>query len=320
MDSHSDSLAARIPASARGGVLLACGVSVFGVTDSLTLLVSDMVGVGQFHFCRALLAAAILWGVARLTNTSVMPKIWWAVGLRTFFITTSIMLFFSVLPLMPIAEAGAGLFTSPIFVLLFSRTLFGERIDLGRIMAVVIGSIGVLLVLKPGGDGFTFYHLIPVLAGMFYALNSITTYRYCGQESPMALSLAFFLAIGAAGALLASALTVLPVPSELYQQAPFMFRGWAGVDGAFWLTVLGIAMAAVGAIVMINKAYQTTQTSYVIVYEYTYLIAAGMTGWLVWGAVPDALSVVGIIFIIASGVVIARAQKVSLRSVAGPQE
>ena len=313
-------LLGRVPQTYRGGILLACGISIVGVTDNLTLLVSDTVGVGQFHSSRSLMAVAMILGVALLTRTSVLPKVWWAVGLRTFFITCAMLLFFSVLPMMPVAEAGACLFTSPIFVLLFSRVLFGERLGPGRVMAVVAGSLGVLLVLKPGSAGFTVYHLMPMLAGAFYALNSLVTYRYCQQESPLTLTMAFFTAIGIGGGLFTGALTVFPAPAGLLADAPFLFRGWVEVDAAFWLTLLVIACGGIVAIFLISHAYQLTQTSYAIVYEYVYLIAAGITGWAMWGALPDRLSIVGIMFIVAAGVIITQAQRSTLRSVAGSQE
>lgn len=307
----------RVPESIQGGAMLALGLSVFGVTDNLTPLVADTVGVGQFHASRSLLAVAMLIVAARLTKSSVLPRLWWAVSLRTLLITASMMLYFGVLPMMPLAEAGAGLFTSPIFVLLFSMVLFGERIGPRRILAVALGSAGVVLVLKPGGGGFTVYHLLPMAAGALYALNSIVIYRYCRQETAYALTMAFFVGVGAAGALSTSLLTVFPVPSTLLNEAPFLFRGWAGVDHAFWLVILGIATAAMVAITLINRAYQIVQTSYAIVYEYSYLIAAGISGWFLWGDVPDGWSVLGTVFIVVAGAIITRAQKSSPRSVPG---
>ena len=309
-----------IPKSIQGGAMLALGLSIFGVTDNLTLLVSDTVGVGQFHASRSLLAMGVLLVVARLAKTSVMPKLWWAVVLRTLLITVSMLLYFSVLPMMPLAEAGAGLFTSPIFVLLFSMLLFGERIGPRRVLAVALGSVGVLLVLKPGGDGFTFYHLLPVVAGALYALNSIVIHRYCQQETAFALAMSVFVALGIMGTLSTSLLTVFPVPAGLLAEAPFVYMGWASVDLAFWLIIAGVATAATFAITLISRAYQLAQASYAIVYEYIYLIAAGISGWFLWGHVPDGWSVLGILFIVVAGVVITRAQKLSLRSVAGSQE
>lgn len=301
-----------VPVELRGGIMLATGISIFGFTDNLTLLVSDQIGVGQFHSSRSLIAVALLVLVGRATGMAVLPRNWAMVALRTFFIMAAMMLYFSVLPMMPIAEAGAGLFTSPIFVLIFSVLLFRDRIGIRRVLAVVVGSIGVLLVLKPGSAGFTVFHLLPTLAGAFYAMCSIITYRYCSEESPLALTMGFLVSIGVVGSIMTSAMTVMPVPMPLFEQAPFLFRGWAAVDTGFWLLMFGVAAAGMVAMILINNAYQITQTSYAVVYEYTYLIAAGLSGWLLWGTAPDGWSLLGIIFIIASGVMITIAQQAAL--------
>ena len=154
-----------IPPATRGAILLVSGISVFGFSDNLTLLVSDQVGVGQFHFSRSLIAVVMVTILGRVFGMQVIPRYWKPVLARTVFIVTSMLLYFGVLPMMPIAEAGAGLFTSPIFVLIFSAVFFRERIGWRRILAVMIGTSGVMLVLQPGGDGFTVFHLLPVLAG-----------------------------------------------------------------------------------------------------------------------------------------------------------
>ena len=114
----------QIAPSTKGAVLLVSGISVFGFSDNLTLLVSDQVGVGQFHFSRSLIAIFMVIVIGRIFGLGVWPKNWKPVLARTVFIVTSMLLYFSVLPMMPIAEAGAGLFTSPIFVLVFSAVLF----------------------------------------------------------------------------------------------------------------------------------------------------------------------------------------------------
>lgn len=302
----------RIPLEIRGGMMLATGISIFGLTDNLTLFVSDTISVGQFHLSRSLIAIVLLIIVGWMSSTSVLPRNWLAVGLRTLFIVSSMMLYFSVLPMMPLAEAGAGLFTSPIFVLLFSKLIFKESIGYRRVMAVAVGSIGVLLVLKPGGGGFTPYHLLPTIAGALYAMCSTTTYQYCRNESPLALTMGFLVTIAVVGAVSTSAMTVFPASDQLLAEAPFLFRGWAEVDGMFWLIMMAIAGAGMIAMILINNAYQVTPTSYAVVYEYTYLIAAGLGGWLIWGSVPDGWSLIGIAMIIAAGVIITLAQQAAL--------
>ena len=288
----------------RGAILLVSGISIFGFSDNLTLLVSDQVSVGQFHFSRSLIAMFMVFGLGRVFGLSVIPKYWKPILIRTFFMVTSMLLYFGVMPMMPIAEAGAGLFTSPIFVLIFSTIFFKERIGWRRIAAVIIGSCGVLLVLQPGADGFTFYQIMPMMAGACYALGSIITYRYLRDESPLAILMSFIVSIGLCGFLITTLLTLFPVATDLVEQAPFLFMGWQSVDGMFWLWMLIIAALSSCALSLMTRAYQLTLTSYAAVFEYAYLISVGLFSWLFWGIVPNGMSSIGILLIIFAGVII----------------
>ena len=131
-------------------------------------MVSDQVGVGQFHFSRSIITLALVVIFSHIFGYSLRPKLWRPLLARTGFIVFAMLIYFSVIPMMPIAEAGAGLFTSPIFVLLFSSFLFKEKIGWRRTFAVFIGTIGVLLIIQPGIGGFP----------------SIICYQFC-LELPM---------------------------------------------------------------------------------------------------------------------------------------
>ncbi|NDA08743.1 MAG: DMT family transporter [Alphaproteobacteria bacterium] len=300
---------ANISPASQGAILLVTGISIFGFSDNLTMLVSDDVGVGQFHFSRSLFAVFMVALLGKLLGLSVIPKLWKPVLVRTFFMVIAIFLYFSVMPMMPIAEAGAGLFTSPIFVLLFSVIFLKERIGWRRISAVVTGSCGVLLVLRPGGEGFSIYHLLPVLSGASYALSSIITFRYLSDESPLAILMSFIVAIGLCGGIFATGLTVFPVSEELITQAPFLFKGWQAVDSWFWIWMGVIATGACLALSMMTRAYQLAETSYAAIYEYAYLISVGIFSWAFWGVIPGMLSIAGIGLIIFAGILIVLAQK-----------
>lgn len=298
----------QIPPATRGAILLVTGISVFGMSDNLTLLVSDEVGVGQFHFSRSIISVVMVIILGRIFGMAVVPIKWKPVLARTLFIVISMLLYFGVLPMMPIAEAGAGLFTSPIFVLIFSRLFFGEAIGWRRIMAVAIGSLGVLMVLQPGGAGFTIYHVLPVLAGASYAMGSIITFRYCQDESSLAILMSFLVAIGLCGALTATGLTLFPASQNLLDQAPFLFMSWQSIGLEFWLWMVLIAAGASTALSLMTRAYQLTKTSYAAIYEYAYVISAGLFGWLFWGTIPGVMSAIGIMLIIAAGIIIVLAQ------------
>lgn len=299
----------RFSDATKGAIFLVTGISIFGFSDNLTLLVSDQVSVGQFHFSRSLLAMFMVLVAAKMFSMNVIPKLWKPICARTIVMVASMLLYFGAMPMMPIAEAGAGLFTSPIFVLLFSAIWFGERIGLRRIMAVAVGSCGVWCVLQPGANGITIYQLMPILAGACYAIGSIITFRYLQEESAFAILFSFLVAIGVTGALITTGLTLFPAPQEYLTEAPFLFSAWKTVDIQYWIYLFVIALGATCALSLMTRAYQLAQTSYAAIFEYAYLLSVSLFSWMFWDITPNALGIFGIVLIVASGIIITLAQR-----------
>ena len=131
----------------KSAFLLCSGLFIFGLADNFIILISDKVSVGQFHFSRSLVACLAVLIIAYYFKESLIPKNIKMVLLRTIFNVIAMILYFGVIPMMPIAEAGAGLFTSPIFVLLFSYLFFGEKISIQQLFSFLIGLVGVFLIL-----------------------------------------------------------------------------------------------------------------------------------------------------------------------------
>ena len=288
---------------AKSGILLTLGLSIFGFADNLTLLVSDEVSVGQFHFSRSLSAIIIVIMFAYFSNTYLVIKNWTAIIFRTFFNVISMILYFSVIPMMPIAEAGAGLFTSPIFVLIFSFLFFKENITLKQIFAFSLGILGVYLIvgrnLQP-----TIYHFFPILAGATYAVGAIITNKYLQEEEPLSILLCFLFSIGLIGLIISLFFTYYPVDATISEKAPFIYRPWQGQNLYFWIIMFFLGFFSSVAIYLIIKAYQLSKPTYAAIYEYTYLISAGFFSWLFWGIVPNFYSFIGIFFIVIAGTLI----------------
>ena len=120
--------------------------------------------------------------------------------------------------------------------------------------------------------------------------------------------MAFLVAIGLAGGIYTTALTILPVSPGLLAEAPFLFRAWQAVDMIFWGWMVLIALGAATALSLMTRAYQLTQTSYAVIFEYVYLISAGFFSWLIWDIAPNMTSIAGILMIVMAGLVIIFAQ------------
>ena len=286
----------------QSGILLTVGLLIFGFADNLTLLVSDQVSVGQFHFSRSLCAIFVVLVFSRFSGAKIFPKNWKAVFARAFFNVVAMLLYFGVIPMMPIAEAGAGLFTSPVFILLFSYILFKENITKRQIFSFLLGLLGVSLILGNDYSNITIYHIFPVLAGASYAMGTIVTNRYLKEEDPVAILLCFLLSIGLVGLLLTVFFTVNPVKETYLIEAPFIFKPWSNQGIFFWAVMIFLGFTSSSAIYLMIKAYQISRPSYAAIYEYTYLISAGFFSWLFWGSVPTFASLCGIIAIVIAGI------------------
>ena len=294
----------------KSAFLLCSGLFIFGFADNFIILISNQVSVGQFHFSRSLIACLTVLVIAYYFNESLIPKNLKMVLLRTIFNVIAMILYFGVIPMMPIAEAGAGLFTSPIFVLLFSFLFFGEKISIRQFFSFAIGLIGVFLILGTNFSDLTIYHLLPILAGASYATGTIFTNQFCRGENPLCLLFIFLVSIGITGFLISMWFTFNPVEMEHLNHAPFIFMSWQKTDAYYWsiLTFLGVSAAL--AIYFIIYAYQIYKPSYSSIFEYTYLISAGFFGWLFWGQIPSLMSVIGIFAIILAGINIALSEDI----------
>jgi drug/metabolite transporter (DMT)-like permease len=293
-----------MPQPLKSGLLLAFGISMLGLSDSLVPLISDDMGLGQFHFLRSIIAVSGVLVIARMTGLGLWPERWSAVLLRSAAIIMAMMLFFSVLSFLPSAIAGAGLFTSPIFVLILLAVCYGILPGRRRLIAVGLGSAGVWLVLRPDMASFDILHVIPVIAGAFYAGSIIITNRYCADESPMCLSLFYFTGLGLAG--LAVACWFSLFPSGLGGDTRFMMSGFdmISLSSLFWVIVM--AVLTIISVWMLTVAYQSADASYLVVFEYSYLISAGITGWLIWGNLLSLSNIAGMVLIIGAGSFISR--------------
>lgn len=288
-----------------GALMIVGGMILIGIIDNCVRIIAGHVGLWQFHFIRSCMAVPMIFVLAGMLGWSWRPIVWRGALIRTGFIVTSMLLYFGSLPMAPIAQVAAGLLTAPIWVLLITVTVFRAPIGPRRIIAIGVGFAGALLILRPWTEAFSLWSLTPVAAGLAYAGASISTRRLCADEPPMALILLFFTGLGVAGALGAVGLAIWPQP-DLSTSAPFFFENWrwpfAG-EGWFW-----IAFQAAGSIICVfcvTRGYQSAETSSLALFDFTFLISASLTGWLVWGDAIDEQTAVGGALILGAGAFIA---------------
>ena len=294
-----------LPNTLRAGLLVLLGVFLLGLSDNLVLIITDESGIWQFHAIRSLITAIIIISFAKIIGHNLRPKKPLFVIVRSIFLSGAMICYFGGLSFLSVAEAGAGLFTSPIFVLIFSVFLFRLKIGIFRVFAVVIGTIGVYILLQPDFSQFRLLHIIPLFAGMFYAMASLSTRHFCRDESPLGLTLGYLYAIGIIGAIVATFLWLFSTGGlNGTDELSYFTSGWQPVSLNFlgWVTIQ--AILTVVALSFLTMAYQQADTSFLAVYEYGFLIFAAFWGWVLWSTVLGLSEITGISLIIAAGMII----------------
>ncbi len=288
-----------------GAAMIVGGMMMIGFIDNFVQVFADHAGLWQFHFLRSAIAVPTIFLVAWLLRLRLRPISWRGAMLRTMLIAASMLLYFGSLPMAPIAQVGAGLFTSPIWVLIFSALFFRTPIGPRRILAVAVGFSGAMLILRPWETGFTIWAVIPIIAGALYALAMIATRRFCADEPTLGLNLLFFCTLGVAGLAGISVLQIAPQPG-LAADTGFIFQGWVWpIPLEAWGLLAMQAFGSIICVLMLTKGYQSAETSSVILFEYTFLISASVTAWMIFGETLDQLTLAGMMLIVGAGAFIA---------------
>ena len=281
----------------RGILLMFIALGVFTLMDTIGKYLSRWYPVPGIVWARyainlLMLLAFLAWrGELRLMRTA-RPAIQVARGVLLGLATV---IFFTALSHMPLAEASAIAFVLPLFVAVLAVPMLGERLEAPRLVAIFVGLIGVLVVMRPGTEAFTVYALFPLAMALVNALYQILTRKVAGVE-PALTSLFYGSLVGAV-----MFTPVLPF-AWLTPHDPFH---WA------LLVVLGL-LATVGHFILI-RAFECAPASLLAPFVYTQLLWTILAGYLVFGDLPDRWALAGMAIIVASGLYLASRQRLTVK-------
>jgi drug/metabolite transporter (DMT)-like permease len=276
-------------------------MAALGLTDNFVPYISERGSLWQFHFVRSLMAFAILGALVAFGFGVLRPKRWLAVLGRSFFQAGAMLIYFGCLSILPIGVVVAGLFTSPLFVVLISILFQGKSVGVFRWTAVFLGFAGALMVIRPDPAALDPVFFLPILAGLLYAIGAVATRAWCEGETTLTLTGGFFGMLGLFG-LIGIFLIQTEAPAG---HAGFVLRNWGPLDASmlFWF-----AVQAVGSLIgigLIFRGYQLGEASHVAVFEYSLLVFASFWAWILWGQTVPPLGLAGMALIAVAGSVIA---------------
>ncbi|MEL6518373.1 MAG: DMT family transporter [Pseudomonadota bacterium] len=294
-------------------------VFCFSVNDVLIKLMSDSYALHQVILTRSIVGTIILLAVIVPLTGGWRQLATERLGLhlaRGGCVVFANLCFFMALAAMPLAEAVAVFFISPLLISVFSVVFLGEHVGPRRWAAIGVGFLGVMIVLRPGSAAFQVAALLPLAAAVGYATLHTLTRRLGVTES--ATTLAFYIQVMF---LVTSGAVGLAVGHGGYDvgahpSLSFLLRGWvwpAPVDFAM-MCVVGLTSISGGF--AISQAYRLSEAALVAPFEYAAMPLAVLSGFLVFGEWPDPWAWVGIALILAAGLVLIWREALARRALA----
>lgn len=258
----------------------------FTLNDAITKYSSQSMNMAQVMLIRGAFASLFVGLLAWQRGALVRPRsmLQPLVALRVLAEAGATVTFLVALAHLPIASVSAVLQALPLAVTMGAALVFGEAVGWRRWLAIAVGFAGVLVVVRPGFEGFSMFSLVALASVACCAVRDLATKRIPQAIPTLLVSTATALAMTMVGALLLSPM-----------------GGWTPMTGK--ATAL-LALAAVLVLIgyqFIIMAMRSGEISFIAPFRYTALLWSIVLGLLVFGDVPDMTMIIGASTIVGSG-------------------
>lgn len=271
----------------RGALLMMASMAAFTLNDTCVKALAGSLPLFQVIFLRGvlttLLTALLAWRMGAFQG-GVPRGDRGLVALRLLAEIASAYFFLMALFHLPLANVTAILQSLPLVVTLSAAVLFREPLGWRRMSAILIGLCGVMLIVRPGTDGFTLYSVYALIAVGFVTMRDLCTRRLSRQTPSMLVTF------------LTSAAVMLSfgVASVFDSWAPVGVYEGGLIAGAAFFVFLGYLCS-----IMVMRV---GDIAFVTTFRYTGLVWALILGWVVFGDWPAPLTLLGAAIVVGSGV------------------
>ena len=280
---------------------MAAAMAAFTINDAITKSVSAEMNFGQVMMVRGLFAIVLI-AVLALHQRALRPPrtlMTMAVVLRVAGEIGGTILFLAAIVNLPLANTTAILQALPLAITLGAALTFGEPVGWRRWLAIAAGFIGVLIIVRPGVEGFNQFSLFALISVIFCAIRDLAT-----KQIPASIPSLFVTLLTTVTVTIAGAAILVPL------------GGWTPPSGrALALLALAAVLLLIGYQCII-MALRTGDISAVAPFRYSALLWAMLLGYLVFGDRPDAMMVTGAAIIVSSGLYAFYRERIRHRAVA----
>ena len=274
---------------------LAVGLLIFSLQDIAVKWIGGSYPVLEIVIFRSLVAMPATLFFFRMEGGKGLPvtnqhKLEYLRGLFLFLSYTT---YFMGLAALPLAEIAAIRFSAPLLITLLSVVWLREKVGLQRWVALIVGFIGVLIIIRPGSVSFNIGSIFTLLSTLFYALSVMLTRRL--QTTDSSATMSYFSSL--VYVVIAIVLTPLIMAvGEIPNASPsivFLFHAWSMPSLLDLIIMFGLGLVWAGGMYFIARAYSLALASVVAPFEYMTLPINTLWGFLLWHDFPSLATWIG---------------------------
>jgi drug/metabolite transporter (DMT)-like permease len=211
---------------------------------------------------------------------------------------------FMGLAALPLAEIAAIRFSGPLMITILSVVILGETVGPRRWLALLVGFMGVLLIVRPGLATFNIGSIFILISVLFYALATMLTRKLQTTDSSATMAYYSSLVYLIATFILSPLVIFIGDFPEAHPSVAFLFRAWAMPSLLDWVIMSGLGLVWAAGMYFIARAYSVALASVVAPFEYVALPINVMWGFVIWQELPTLATWAGALLTLSSGVYI----------------
>lgn len=269
-----------------GAVLMMASMAAFVMNDTFLKLTGGAVPLFQLIFLRGMLATALIFALARQLGSlrfAISRRDKSLIALRGLTEIITAYFFLSALFNMPIGNLNAIMQVVPLTVTLGSALFYREAVGWRRMLAIVIGLCGVMLIIRPGTEGFNIWSLYALAAVFCVTARDLLTRQLSKEVPGMTVTLGTTVAV-----MIAAGLASLTQP-------------WVPVSGQSALLICCSAVFVLAGYFFSIQVMRSGDVSFTAPFRYTGLVGAMIIGFLVFDEVPKPLTLLGAAIVMGMG-------------------
>lgn len=269
-----------------GAVLMMASMAAFVMNDTFLKLTDGAVPLFQLIFLRGILATALIFALARQLGSlrfTISRRDKSLIALRGLTEIITAYFFLSALFNMPIGNLNAIMQVVPLTVTLGSALFYREAVGWRRMLAIAVGLCGVMLIIRPGTEGFNIWSLYALAAVFCVTARDLLTRQLSKEVPGMTVTLGTTVAV-----MLAAGLASLTQP-------------WVPVSGQSTLLICCSAVFVLAGYFFSIQVMRSGDVSFTAPFRYTGLVGAMIIGFLVFDEVPKPLTLLGAAIVMGMG-------------------